>query len=195
MLNHASRTRSLVGLVCRPAGVLRRRPLKSPAMMRSKTRHSGLNRDAALPIVSLQSEGHIQRLAQPFLGDVIGPLETDRWKDGLPVVECKSKVVRPDTARADGACVAHPEHGSRIPRSAGLEMTQQPLEVRADFVQLDFEIDALLGSEIVGCQQLTRDTEKRETEPVEAIATDRKARGHRMATVLLEMGPDALKRA
>src|SRR5438552_752118 len=36
MLNHASRTRSAVGRVRSPTGVFRRRPLKSPAMMRTK---------------------------------------------------------------------------------------------------------------------------------------------------------------
>src|SRR5438034_2902011 len=34
MENHASRTRSPVGRTASPDGVLRRRPLKSPAMMR-----------------------------------------------------------------------------------------------------------------------------------------------------------------
>src|SRR5256885_788403 len=40
-----------------------------------------------LPLVQLQAERHVERLAQPVLRDLIGPLEADRRQDPRAVVE------------------------------------------------------------------------------------------------------------
>src|SRR5437879_11636281 len=45
----------------------RRRPLNSPAMMRSKARDSRLNRRPPLPVVALEAEGHVERIREPVL--------------------------------------------------------------------------------------------------------------------------------
>src|SRR2546423_14277264 len=107
MLNHASRTRSDVGLTLFVVGVLRRRPLNSPAMMRSKTRHSGLNRRPPLPVVPFQPKGDVEWVRQPVLRHAIGPAKADRREQTRAVVEREPQVIRPDAACADRSRGAH----------------------------------------------------------------------------------------
>src|SRR5712692_4064991 len=193
MLNQASRTRSDVGLTLLVAGVLRRRPLNSPAIMRSKTRHSSLNRRASLPIVSFKPERDIERVRQPVLRHHIGPAESDRGQDARPVVQRKPQVIRPHAPRADRARIAHTEHRRRIPRPARLEMPNQLFQFSAHFGERQLEIDALARRQVLGGEKLARHAEECNAESVEPVAPDREAGRHRVAAVLLEMSTDFVK--
>src|SRR2546423_6628677 len=158
MLNHASRTRSEVGRTVRPVGVLRRRPLNSPEMMRSigsvtpgrrrQTRNPGLDRHATLPVVPLEPKRHVERLAEPVFRHGVGPAEADGGQHAGAVVEREAQMIRADASRADGAHVPYAEHRRRIPCPARLEMANQSLEIFAQQRERRLEIHPLARPEI-----------------------------------------------
>src|SRR5262245_26280581 len=193
MLNHASFTRSPVGRTLRPAGVFRRRPLNSPAMMRSKTRDSRLNRHPPLPVIPLQPERDVQRIREPVFRHRVGPTEADRGQQRLAVVEREPQMIRTNPASADRARVPHAEHGRRIPRSARLEMSHEPLQLLAHLVQRQLDVDPLARREVRGGEKLASDGEERNAKVLETVAADREARRHGVAAVLLEMHADAME--
>src|SRR2546429_3191239 len=194
MLNHASRTRSPVGRTVRPLGTLSRRPLNSPAMMRSKARNSRLNRDPPLPVIALESEGNIQWLAQPFLGHMIGPAKSDRRQYARAVVEGEPQVIRSHASRPHRPRIAHAEDRSGISRPTRLEVANQSLQLFTHTRERQLEIDALAGREIVGREQLAGDPEERRAKRLEAVAADREARGPGVAAKLLEIRADPVPR-
>src|SRR6266480_1095986 len=98
MLNQASFTLSAVGLTLLPVGAFRRRPLNSPAMMRSKTRHSRLNRRPPLPVVPFQPKGDVEWVREPVLRHRVGPAKADRRQQARAVVEREAQVIRPHAA-------------------------------------------------------------------------------------------------
>src|SRR5712691_2661720 len=149
MLNHASFTRSPVGRTVRPVGAFSRRPLNSPAMMRSKTRDPGLNTGASLPVVPLQPKRDVEWVREPVLRYFVSPPEADRREQTRAVVEREPQVVRPDAAGADRPRIAHAEHRRRIPGPARLQMPDQPFQIRAHFGERQLEIDALARREVV----------------------------------------------
>src|SRR5512145_1348944 len=104
-------------------------------------------------------------------------------------------MVRADAARADRARVPHAEHGRRIPRPARLEMPHQTLELRADLVQRQLEIDPLARREVLGREKLPRNAEERTAKLVEPVTPDGEAGRHRMAAVFLEVHTDAMEGA
>src|SRR6185437_9038175 len=115
-----------------------------------------------------------------------GPAKSNGGQERVAVVEGKAQVVRADASRAHGACVAHSEHRRRIPRPTGLEVAHEALEVGAHLVERELEIDALAWRQVRRGEQLSCDGEERRAKAIEAIAADRKARGHRVPAVFLE---------
>src|SRR2546425_536043 len=195
MLNQASLTRSPVGRTVRPAGAFRRRPLNSPAIMRSKTRHPGLNGRPPLPVIPLQPKSDVEWVREPVLRHLVSPAEADRRKQTRAVVEREPQVVRPNAARANCPRIPHAEHRRRIPRPARLQMPNQPFQVRVHRGERQLEIDALARREVFGGQKLARDGEERNAEVVKLVAPDREPGCHRVAAVFLEMRPHSGERA
>ena len=99
-------------------------------------------------------------------------------------------MIRPDAARADRSRVPHAEHRRRIPRSARLQVPNQPFQVGAHIRERQLEIDALARRQVVGGEKLARYREERNAEVGELVAPDREAGCHRMAAVLLEVSTD-----
>src|SRR6266566_5049812 len=196
MLNHASRTRSAVGRILSVAGVLRRRPLNSPAMMRTmpppssfrrrQRRHPRLQRGPPLPLVALQPERHIERPGEPGVWDGVRPLEPDRLEHARPVVQEEPQVVRAHAPGVDGAGAAYAEHRRRVAGPARLQVADQLFQLLTHQAQGQLQIDALRGDQVVGAKKLARRAEKRNTKRLVAIAPDGEARGHGVPAVLLE---------
>src|SRR6266576_2103495 len=204
MENHASRTRSPVGRTASPAGVFKRRPLNSPAMMRiipprppprvrnaewgmgnveaSLSRRATFQFNSALRIPHCQTLG---AMAATRACSVVRP---------RGVVQGEAQVVRPDAARAHRAGLPHAEDRGRIARTARLEVADQLLQLVAHETQRQLEVDPLGGHQVVGAQKLARDGEKRNTERVVALPADGEARGHGVTAILLEVVADPMQR-
>src|SRR5256884_1231167 len=88
-----------------------------------------------VPLVALQPERHVQPLAEPLIGNRVGPLERDGRQRARLVVQREAQVVRADPARPDGASAAHSEYGRRIAGAARLEIADQLLQLVAHEAQ------------------------------------------------------------
>src|SRR6267378_2302031 len=195
ILNHASFTRSPVGRTVRPAGALRRRPLNSPAMMRSKTRDPRLNRGPTLPVVPLQPECHVEWIRQPVLRYFIGPTEPDRRQQAGAIVQREPQVIRPDAPGADRARVAYAEHRRRIARPARLEVPNQAFQIAVHLGERQLEVHPLARRQVGGGEKLARHAEERNAKGIELVAPDGQARRHHVAAVFLEVRADFVQRA
>ena len=129
-----------------------------------------------------------RRIDQPVAEPrhAIGPLEADRRKAGGAIVEHALEVPVADPSAAGKPYPAHAEHRARVPRAARLEVAAQPLQVSGGLGETDLQIDALLGTEIVGPQHLARDGGEPLAELLQPVAPDGEPRGHVMTAVSLE---------
>ncbi len=135
--------------------------------------------------MALEPERRVdQPVAEPRRA--IGPLEADRGKPAGAVIEHALEVTVADPSAAGEPHAAHAEHRARVPRAARLEVPAQALEVSGGLGETDLQIDALLGTEIVGPQHLARDGAEPLAELLEPVAPDREPRGHVMTAVSLE---------
>src|SRR5437773_2925601 len=153
---------------------------------RREGREARLQRVPSLPLVQLQAKRHVERLAQPVLRNLIGPLEADRRQDPRAVVERKPQVVQAHAPRPDRARAPHPEHRRGIARPARLEVAHQALQFFADEPQGQLQVHALVRHQVVGAQKLAGDAQKCNTELLVAGAADGEPRRHHVPAVLLQ---------
>jgi hypothetical protein len=166
-------------------------PPPSPLGAMVATRACSVER---LPLVPLEAKGHIERLREPGVGHRVGYLEPDRGDHARAVIEHEPQVVRPHATRADRAGPSDPEHRRRVPHPARLEVTNESLQILAQFGERQLEIDPLRGHQVVGAKKLARDRRKRNTEFLETIPAHGQAGSHGVTTVFLEAMPHPVQR-
>src|SRR6185312_10103203 len=138
----------------------------------------------AVPLVALDAKGRVDRfVAQP--GHPVGPLKANGPQASGTVVQSSLEVSVAHHTAAGEAYPADSEHRARVALAARLEIAAEPLEIAGDLAQRDFQIDALLRTEIVGTERLAGHIAKPLAEGIELLPAYGEARRHVVSPVAL----------